>query len=262
MTAYNAVKSMSAADLKLALEQPRVDLNETHEGRTTLLHMAIANNDKLSTEMLLSHGANIDILDRGGSTPLHQTVRERPAWVIDMLLDNGADLAATSLGMTALHVAAKAGNQKMVRRLLDRNSDIEAISTDTEGYTALQLAAQSGRVEMLAMLLERGAAINAIGHDGDSPSHAATWEGHEKAVQFLLDKGADMKIAEEWLHSAPFSGLPRLSGSARDSVAERPRYDDSGFVRTHSSPCGCPERPHRHCRGAVGGKRGPHVDNC
>lgn len=261
VTPYEAVKGMSATDLKLAVEQPRVDFNGTHEGRAPLMHMAITNSNKMSTEMLLNHSAGVGVRGRGESTPLHQTVRGGHAWAIDMLLDNGADLAATSLGMTGLHIAAKAGDEKMARLLLNRNSDIEAISTDTEEFTALRFPAQSSHVNMLAMPPERRAAISAIGHDWDTPLNVATWEGHEKAVQLLLDQGAEMKIAEEWLHISPFCGLPWASQSVGDSVATRRRYDDPGFVGTHSPPCGCPQRPHRDCRGAVGGKRRPHADN-
>ncbi|KAL0633622.1 hypothetical protein Q9L58_007446 [Maublancomyces gigas] len=232
ITAYKAIKSKNAADLKRALQQPRVHLNEIHEGRTTLLHMAMANHDQASAVILLGHGANIDVRDKDDNTPLHRAVRDGEEWAINMLLENGADLAATCLGMSALHIVASSGDERIAGLLLDKGSNIEMISTDEAGFTPLQFAARDGHVGMIAMLLRRGAGINAIGVTMDTPLHVATWEGNDLIVEFLLASGSDITVADingcSVLHFAAFRGHRKLMLTLLSRGADKNARDLSG----------------------------------
>ena len=55
-------------------------------------------------------------------------------------------------GSTPLHLAAKAGHEKLVRLLMDNEANI--IAKDNEGKTALQLAAQNGHLNVVQQLLQ------------------------------------------------------------------------------------------------------------
>jgi ankyrin repeat protein len=78
---------------------------------------------------------------------------ERPDKVA-LLLDHGAkiDVAGTN-GKTALHYAAAAGHNRVVRLLLDRGVDTSL--ADNDGFTALDLARASGRIDTVELLLTR-----------------------------------------------------------------------------------------------------------
>ncbi|VAI41113.1 unnamed protein product [Triticum turgidum subsp. durum] len=70
---------------------------------------------------------------------------------------------ADDRGWNQLHVAARKGNLKEVRRLLNEGMDVNAPAwgPKSPGATPLHLAAQGGHVKIMDELLERGANIDA-----------------------------------------------------------------------------------------------------
>jgi ankyrin repeat protein len=76
-----------------------------------------------------------------GGTPLHLAVLGKEEEVVQVLLENGADIeakAADSYGGTALHWATSAGNLGMVQLLVDAGANCNA--EDTDGATPLDAA--------------------------------------------------------------------------------------------------------------------------
>lgn len=97
-------------------------------------------------------------------------------------------------GWTLLHIGAKKGNLKEVKRLLDAGMDVNAPAwgPKSKGVTPLHLAAEGGHLEVMDELLERGADIDARtwGACGWTPLHSAVKERKKEAVKFLLENGA------------------------------------------------------------------------
>ncbi|KAL9274477.1 Phytochrome-interacting ankyrin-repeat protein 1-like protein [Drosera capensis] len=98
-------------------------------------------------------------------------------------------------GWTLLHVEARKGDLRQVKRLLDEGMDInvEAWGPKSQGVTPLHLAAKGGHLKVMDVLLERGANIDsrtkgACG--GWTPLHIAAKERNKEAVKFLLENGA------------------------------------------------------------------------
>jgi len=102
--------------------------------------------------------------------------------------------AADDRGWNPLHVAARKGDLKEVRRLLDEGMDVNAPAwgPKSPGATPLHLAARGGHVKIMDELLERGANIDARtkGACGWTPLHIAAKERNKKAVRFLIENGA------------------------------------------------------------------------
>lgn len=92
-------------------------------------------------------------------------------------------------GITALHMAAAAGHESTVLRLLDGGFDVSCSSQ--AGAQPLHLAACSNRLSVAKLLLSRGADINARIHQ-DTVVHLAIQRKHTAMVQFLLDSGIKM----------------------------------------------------------------------
>lgn len=59
------------------------------------------------------------------------------------------------MGETALLVAARAGNNEVVRLFLERHADVNA--ADNRQHTALYYAGERGSTEIIEMLLTAGA---------------------------------------------------------------------------------------------------------
>jgi ankyrin repeat protein len=86
--------------------------NPTH---VTPLHSAVAHRRaEVSLSMaraLLEHGANPNLKQQGGYTPLHQAAHHGQDPMIELLLSHGADVSATTeSGQTPLQLAEKAGH--------------------------------------------------------------------------------------------------------------------------------------------------------
>lgn len=97
-------------------------------------------------------------------------------------------------GWTPLHVAARKGDRKEVKRLLDEGMDVNmpALGPKSQGETPLHLAAQGGHLKVMDELLERGANIDARtkGACGWTPLHSAAKQRNKGAVRFLIENGA------------------------------------------------------------------------
>ena len=106
--------------------------------------------------------------------------------------------------LTALLVAAPAGNAKLVKMLLDRGADIKA--KDMRGMTPLMMATSSEHQdgETVRLLLAAGSDPKAIGNDGQTPvSWARKWGGRG-VFGLIAEPGAepfDLKPAK--LRDAP-----------------------------------------------------------
>lgn len=97
-------------------------------------------------------------------------------------------------GWTSLHIGARKGDLKEVKRLLNDGMDVNALAwgPKSKGLTPLHLAAEGGHLEVMDELLERGANIDARtkGACGWTPLHSAAKERRREAVKFLVENGA------------------------------------------------------------------------
>lgn len=95
--------------------------------------------------------------------------------------------------MSPLEQAAAAGQNVIVKLLLDRGADIDVVS----GWgSPLDGAARAGHLSIVKLLVQRGALKN---YKQDTLDHAlwgAAVEGQIPTVQYLLQKGADPVQAE------------------------------------------------------------------
>jgi ankyrin repeat protein len=70
-------------------------------------------------------------------------------------------------------------------------------------------AAQYGNLEMVQFLVENAslADINVLNEIGETPLFGATYEGHLKIVNYLLDKGADVNVKARHLETPLFEAI-------------------------------------------------------
>ncbi len=194
----------------------------------TALHLACAAGDDKVVEVLLRHGADVDIRnaalrtplhaavtgwafadiveqllgagahpsprDAEGATPLHRIREIRNHNALDVLLDAGADVAAPARdGDLPLHRAVRRGNETVVRRLLEVGADVTA--RGAKGRTCLHIAARYGHVDMLGQLgAETYALLDAVDEVGWTAAHHAAVRGHERVLDALLAMGREQGV--------------------------------------------------------------------
>ena len=170
---------------------------------TALVEAAYKGHLKLAV-LLLDRGANPDLLDSSGVTPLMAAALDGHVEVLRQLIEHGATLNLLLpvlnadgdeylIRSTALIWAAEHGHPEAVALLLDSGADSDMIDGDSE--TALMAAAREDHVEVLQLLIKDGASLDIADCDTYYTAfhHACTNE-NPGCVEALVQAGCDVTI--------------------------------------------------------------------
>jgi hypothetical protein len=102
---------------------------------------------------------------------------------------------------TALHLAAVQGNEAVVRLLVEKGADVEAM--DNDGKTMLHLAAVQGNEAVVRLLVDKGAEVTAMDNGGRTALHLAAVQGNEAVVRLPFDKQNDMQTRKPEMQELP-----------------------------------------------------------
>jgi uncharacterized protein len=118
---------------------------------------------------LVEAGADVNLANRYGLTPLALAVQLGNRDMVDLLLDAGADPALRdAAGEPLLFTAARDGSLEIAEDLLAAGVDVDL--TDAEfGQTALMVAARERRPDVVRLLIDAGANVNRQTPAGESP---------------------------------------------------------------------------------------------
>ena len=144
-------------------------------------------------QLLLERGANPNIAEHDGWTPLHWAALNGNSNVMQLLLERKADPnSATSFGCTPVHMAAGKGNKDVVQLLLNRGANVNI--TNKRRETPLHDAAERGHKDVVQLLLNAGADPNKINNWKRTALHYAGRWGNKDVVQLLLNRGTRTKV--------------------------------------------------------------------
>ena len=186
----------------------------------TLLHVATDwpghfPNAPATVALLIHAGADVNARFIGPhtETPLHWAASSDDIDVIDVLLDNGADIETPGSvigGGTPLADAVAFGQWNAARRLIERGAqstlwqsaalglmdrvtrafDGNTAPSAQDNTTACWCACHGGQRPSAEYLLERGAEINWIGFDKLTPLDAARRSAADELSKWLVTRGA------------------------------------------------------------------------
>lgn len=208
----------------LAVALAAISAGSSISAQASLTIAAAARMDDIAqARQLIRDGADVNVPEADGSTPLLWAVYNSSPELVTLLLDDGADPnIANDLGISPLLQASRYGNATMVAALLSHG----ARHTDTQSNTepALMAAARSGNMETVQALLDAGADVNAT--EPLEHQTALMWavaEGHLDIASRLLDEGADpnmqarvSELTERKNADFPSGGFTPLHWAARN----------------------------------------------
>lgn len=177
------------ADIARLLIARGADVKTTDDVGWTALHVA---DNPLVAQQLITHGADVEARCHAEETPLVRLAGAYgdPAETIRALLAHGAQVNVRNFeNRTALHGAARMGNTKTAKLLIEAGADLNA-RQDNAGWTPLHSALYRGHPDVAKLLINSGADINARDGDGKTPLHFAKWSGLGSVVWLLKSKGA------------------------------------------------------------------------
>ncbi|TXJ60318.1 ankyrin repeat domain-containing protein [Brachyspira aalborgi] len=180
--------------MKLLIDN-KANINYTDENGFTPLNITIESGDMELTKFLITNGANVNSLMQDGVSLIGYAIAQNNMDLLQILIENGANVNYTngdSWADTPLKTASRLGLDNVVRILLTRNADINAV--DMNGNTALHTAALNSQLSIVKLLLEKNPNLDIQNKVGNTALHLAVISGNIDIVGELVLKGANTRI--------------------------------------------------------------------
>ena len=180
------------------------EVNVASVGGTTPVYWAAGGNIKL-LNLLIANGADINKVNKNKEAPLHYAANNKNnAALVKLLIKHGADVnAADDDGNLPIHNAARKGNTEAVKVLIMNGSKIDIFNTDNYYFTninkltPLVLACVYEQHEAVKLLIQAGADVNLTEKKARTPLHWACYNGNIDIVKLLIDNGANALIKDK-----------------------------------------------------------------
>lgn len=162
----------------------------------SVLHLSVEYGNLKAFKYFVSIGANINIINKYGDTPVHFLSLTRKCFneTLSMLLENGADINAKSeSGTTPLLYAAFQGRSELeLKQMVEVGADWKICNN--YGNTVLHLATEAGNYKAFQYFASLGANTNATNNNGETPIHFLRWTrtNFKEMLNLLLKHGADI----------------------------------------------------------------------
>jgi ankyrin repeat protein len=183
----------------LELIKANADLNLSKAGGATAMYICSQEGHADCLKMLIDAGAKMNLQLEDGTSPLYIATQQGNTGCMDVLIKQGADLhKSRSDGTTPLigcvmqGAAKNTSYDKCIRMLVAVSPDLTVAMDD--GATALHIAAKVGDQMASELLINNGADINAVTKMNETPIMFAALENHKAVVNLLVSKKCDANL--------------------------------------------------------------------
>ena len=156
-TAIAALLLANGADVNAQVQVARpFDFGgETHQGETPLTLALLSYHHKEMVELLVTHGADVNVMLNTVATPLLRAIEQNLPDDALLLLANGANPDRQHWnGQTMVHLAVQQGRSVILKMLLDYGADPNA--KDDNGHTPMFYAPDNPHDRIVLLLRKYG----------------------------------------------------------------------------------------------------------
>lgn len=192
---HDAARDGELTKVQNFVQQGQLEKKDFHNN--TALNMSAEYGHLDVVAFLLEFQADTSNQDGDGSNPLIESIEHGHINVAEYLVPHTPLLITNKSGWTALHYAANAGYNSLVKTILD---EIQSRSTiiikqvvdnkDPLQNTPLHLAAKHGFYRVVKYLVNSHANVNSRNSMNQTPLAEAENNGHQKIANFLRKNGA------------------------------------------------------------------------
>ncbi|XP_052819307.1 ankyrin-1-like [Mya arenaria] len=143
-------------------------------------------------ELLLDNGADTQLCDNVGMSPLYVAIRCRNMKMVCALIKADCDVNIGSQDHTPLFLATRTGQLKIVELLCESGCDVHI--KNKYGVSHVYEAALCGHVDVLRYLLDQRCTVNDQDMYNQSPLHVAVIKGHHSCTKILVEAGANWRL--------------------------------------------------------------------
>ncbi len=152
-------------------------------------------------EKRIQEGADLNATNENGETALLLAAKKGDSKTVRLLINSGADINIRKYGgKTALDLAIENGHSQVVKILLDSENNVNVLKSSDN--SPLFVAAEKNYIEIVKLLLDAGINVNTKGKNGETAISYAVRHNNIEIVKILLNAGADVnttyKIPSEY----------------------------------------------------------------
>ena len=195
------------------------------------LHWACSSGSAYLCKLLIDAGAHVND-EVAASPPLIIAAAKNRHKIVRVLLSHGADanIIERNSGRTPLHYAAARGNAQSVLDLLSHGANLNVKDQQLK-RTPLDFAIASGNLEIIRSLLDRGRdSVDLSSHRVDSPS--GDWLGR---ITLDLSRSYNDRQNSRRAKLGPGGALSQCASGNGDCTSQRTEYDCTTKADTPSA---------------------------
>ena len=210
---------------------------QTLSGNTALMQ-AVREEQPAALKYILDRSTvdDVNVMADDGSTALSVAVNGSRPQDVRLLIQSGAEVNVhDNRGWTPLMVATRANNLDMMAVLIEQDAELDAVQPST-GNSAAFFAAAEGHNDALKLLVESGASLHVRNHLNKSILNAAEINNNDEAVE-MLTKGITVfsqhPVAEQTVNQGD---TVSFQAEAKGSPAPTFRWRKDGEMLDENAP--------------------------
>lgn len=168
-------------------------------GCTPLIYVSRSGNVRLAKSLLV-YGANLDTRDYNGTTPLMIAAIQGHSSIVRLLAENGAEIdAVNDYGHTALMDVCwrRDASMDVISYLLSAGANPNFRCGMGRTLLTIMCASQYNCRDRVELLLTHGVDVNSVSETGETALAKSSQKGDVSSTKLLLDSGAHRDVSDD-----------------------------------------------------------------